>query len=196
MQGLIDFLVSKHKVATLLREKLIFKIVPMMNPDGVFLGNSKVEIVIYKHIYLDVKCRYYRQGSLFGADLNRVWDRATEFLQPTVQTVKDLILSLAASTEQPLDFVLDLHASNSMLGFYVIGNSYDSVFRSVVINLWCGILYNCANCRNERHIVFPKMLAQNCKDFSTQNTMYNKVIRDYLFINVMISGNMGIQRIC
>ena len=28
--------------------------------------------------------------------------------------------------------------------------------------------------RNERHIVFPKMLAQNCKDFSSQNTMYNK----------------------
>ena len=52
------------------------------------------------------------------------------------------------------------------------------------------------NCRNERHIVFPKMLAQNCKDFSTQNTMYNKVIRNYLFINIMISGNMGIQRIC
>ena len=52
------------------------------------------------------------------------------------------------------------------------------------------------NCRNERHIVFPKMLAQNCKDFSTQNTMYNKVIRDYLFINIMISGNMDIQRIC
>ena len=42
-------------------------------------------------------------------------------------------------------------------------------------------MINCDNCRNERHIVFPKMLAQNCKDFSTQNTMYNKVIRDYLF---------------
>ena len=91
---------------------------------------------------MNAKCRYYPQGSLFGADLNRVWDRATEFLQPTVQTVKDLILSLAASTEQPLDFVLDLHASNSMLGFYVIGNSYDSVFRSVVNNLWRGILDN------------------------------------------------------
>ena len=71
-----------------------------------------------------------------------MWDRATEFLQPTVQTVKDLILSLAASTEQPLDFVLDLHASNSMLGFYVIGNSYDSVFRSAVNNL-CGVLQCC-----------------------------------------------------
>ena len=51
VQGMIDFLLSKHKIATQLREKLIFKIIPMMNPDGVFLGNTK--------------------GSLFGSDLNR-----------------------------------------------------------------------------------------------------------------------------
>ena len=29
VQGLIDFLVSKHKIAAQLREKLIFKIIPM-----------------------------------------------------------------------------------------------------------------------------------------------------------------------
>ena len=28
--------------------------------------------------------------------------------------------------------------------------------------------------RNERHIVFPKMLLQNCRDFCPTNTMYNK----------------------
>ena len=31
----------------------------------------------------------------------------------------------------------------------------------------------CPN-RNERHIVFPKMLFQNCRDFCATNTMYNK----------------------
>ena len=31
-----------------------------------------------------------------------------------------------------------------------------------------------SNRRNERHIVFPKMLSQNCKDYSQENTMYNK----------------------
>ena len=63
-QGLIDFLVSKHKIAAQLREKVIFKIIPMMNPDGVFLGNYK--------------------GSLFGADLNRVWDKSSLYLQVIV----------------------------------------------------------------------------------------------------------------
>ena len=109
MQGLIDFLVSKHRIASQLREKLIFKIIPMMNPDGVFLGNTK--------------------GSLFGSDLNRVWDRSSHYTQPTVHAVNQLINNLAACSSQPLDFVLDLHASNSLLGFYVVGNSYDSVFR-------------------------------------------------------------------
>ena len=63
VQGLIDFLVSKHKIAQELREKLIFKVgslrsglgnlirglyvifpfqvIPMMNPDGVYLGNYR-----------------------------------------------------------------------------------------------------------------------------------------------------------
>jgi hypothetical protein len=53
---LIDFLVSKHKIAEELREKLIFKVeffgskystsliaqvIPMMNPDGVYQGNYR-----------------------------------------------------------------------------------------------------------------------------------------------------------
>ena len=37
----MDFLVSKHKIAQELREKLIFKVIPMMNPDGVYLGNYR-----------------------------------------------------------------------------------------------------------------------------------------------------------
>jgi hypothetical protein len=39
--GLIDFLVSSHPIALVLREHITFKIVPMMNPDGVFLGNYR-----------------------------------------------------------------------------------------------------------------------------------------------------------
>lgn len=40
-QGLMDFLVSSHPIAQLLRSYVIFKVVPMMNPDGVFLGNYR-----------------------------------------------------------------------------------------------------------------------------------------------------------
>ncbi|KAL5486391.1 hypothetical protein EMCRGX_G018861 [Ephydatia muelleri] len=40
-QGLLDFLLSQHSTAKTLRDNVIFKIVPMLNPDGVYLGNYR-----------------------------------------------------------------------------------------------------------------------------------------------------------
>lgn len=40
-QGLVDFLVSAHPIAQVLREYVVFKIVPMLNPDGVYVGNYR-----------------------------------------------------------------------------------------------------------------------------------------------------------
>ena len=51
MEGVIDFLMSMDGDACKLRDKYVFKIVPMLNPDGVITGN-------------------YR-SSLGGYDLNR-----------------------------------------------------------------------------------------------------------------------------
>ncbi|KAL4837364.1 hypothetical protein H8958_020995 [Nasalis larvatus] len=39
MKGTLEFLVSSDPVARLLRENFIFKIIPMLNPDGVINGN-------------------------------------------------------------------------------------------------------------------------------------------------------------
>ena len=80
----------------------------MMNPDGVYLGN-------------------YR-GNLLGIDLNRIWDNCSPYAHPTANAVKKLIEELSRS-DQTLDFVLDIHVSNTLLGFFVVGNAYDSVFR-------------------------------------------------------------------
>ena len=129
----------------------------MMNPDGVYLGN-------------------YR-GNLLGIDLNRIWDNCSEHAHPTAHAVKELIEKLSKSGN-PLDFVLDIHVSNTLLGFFVVGNAYDSVFRCgekyrPLISSFSHIFYR-PLFRNERHIVFPKMLSQNCKDYSQENTMYNK----------------------
>lgn len=70
VQGLLEFLIGNHPIAKLLRERFVFKILPMMNPDGVFLGNNRC--------------------NLFGQDLNRTWNIATEYLQPTLCETKKL----------------------------------------------------------------------------------------------------------
>ena len=41
MEGFIDFICSNKSAARNLRNKLEFKIVPMLNPDGVCFGNYR-----------------------------------------------------------------------------------------------------------------------------------------------------------
>jgi hypothetical protein len=57
MKGLLDFLVSSHDIAAELRRRCVFKIIPMLNPDGVINGS--------------LRC------SLAACDLNRRWFGAT-----------------------------------------------------------------------------------------------------------------------
>lgn len=44
MEGLIEFLVSSTREAKHLRESFVFKIVPMINIDGVINGNTRVSL--------------------------------------------------------------------------------------------------------------------------------------------------------
>ena len=51
MQGFLNFIIGPSQQAKELRSKFIFKIIPMINPDGVIAGNYRT--------------------SLGGSDLNR-----------------------------------------------------------------------------------------------------------------------------
>jgi murein tripeptide amidase MpaA len=53
MEGSLKFLLSKTDLAEELLKNFVFKIVPMLNPDGVIHGNYRC--------------------SLLGVDLNRKW---------------------------------------------------------------------------------------------------------------------------
>jgi murein tripeptide amidase MpaA len=44
MQGLLDYLVSDEEGARYLRNNFVFKIVPMLNPDGVIIGNYRCSL--------------------------------------------------------------------------------------------------------------------------------------------------------
>lgn len=75
--GLLELLISSNNIAALLRENVTFKVIPMLNPDGVFLGN-------------------YR-STVMGTDLNRSWHIANQWLHPTVRAVIDMLTILDKS---------------------------------------------------------------------------------------------------
>jgi cytosolic carboxypeptidase protein 2/3 len=71
MKGMLDYLTGASSGATVLRNHFIFKVVPMLNPDGVINGNTRV--------------------NLAGWDLNRKWSNPIEKLFPTIFHLKKLL---------------------------------------------------------------------------------------------------------
>ena len=44
IEGLIDYLVGNEKGSEILRNKFVFKVIPMLNPDGVIVGNYRCSL--------------------------------------------------------------------------------------------------------------------------------------------------------
>ncbi|GCC16833.1 hypothetical protein chiPu_0017362 [Chiloscyllium punctatum] len=74
MKGILDFLLSEEPTAKELRKKCIFKIIPMLNPDGVIVGNYRC--------------------SLSARDLNRNYWNPEQELFPTVWHTKKMVEEL------------------------------------------------------------------------------------------------------
>ena len=69
MHGFIRFLVGSNQVAKQLRQRVVFKIIPILNVDGVILGN-------------------YR-ASFAGVDMNRMFgEHANKRINPETTLVK------------------------------------------------------------------------------------------------------------
>uniref|UniRef100_A0A8C2TD86 AGBL carboxypeptidase 4 n=1 Tax=Coturnix japonica TaxID=93934 RepID=A0A8C2TD86_COTJA len=105
-QGIIDFLVSQHPIAKVLRDHLVFKIAPMLNPDGVYLGNYRC--------------------SLMGFDLNRHWANPSPWAHPTLHGVKQLIVEMYNNPKINLEFYIDIHAHSTMMNGFMYGNIFEN----------------------------------------------------------------------
>ncbi|XP_059952108.1 cytosolic carboxypeptidase 4 [Mesoplodon densirostris] len=102
MKGTLEFLVSSDPVAKLLRENFIFKIIPMLNPDGVINGNHRC--------------------SLRGGDLNRQWLSPSAHLQPTIYHAKGLLHYLGSIGRRPMVFC-DFHGHSQKRNVFLYGCS-------------------------------------------------------------------------
>ncbi|XP_077640554.1 cytosolic carboxypeptidase 2 [Lonchura striata] len=99
MRGFLDFLLSSHEDAQLLRRLFVFKVVPMLNPDGVVVGNSRC--------------------SLAGRDPNRAYGKALPGSFPGVWHLRAMVQRLLAEREVVL--YCDFHGHSRKNNVFMYG---------------------------------------------------------------------------
>ncbi|NXA71961.1 CBPC2 carboxypeptidase, partial [Thryothorus ludovicianus] len=99
MRGFLDFLLSAHANAQLLRRLFIFKVVPMLNPDGVVVGNSRC--------------------SLAGRDPNRAYGMALPGSFPGVWHLRAMVQRVLAEREVVL--YCDFHGHSRKNNVFMYG---------------------------------------------------------------------------
>lgn len=168
LDGLLQYILSPE--AEMLRKHFVFRIVPMLNPDGVIYGNYRC--------------------SLLGCDLNRKWDKPNKFLHPTVYFSKMLIRHMHA--ERKVSLYCDLHGHSRKKNAFFYGCSYKNYEQEGrvknahvrIIPLLCcqkNELFKLKDCRfrmehnkasTARYVVFKEFNIQN--SFTLECSFYAK----------------------
>ncbi|XP_047451247.1 cytosolic carboxypeptidase 2 isoform X2 [Mugil cephalus] len=99
MEGFLDFLLGDSDDAKLLRDMFVFKVVPMLNPDGVVVGNYRC--------------------SLAGRDLNRNYETLLRDSFPCVWHTRNMVERLMAETDVVL--YCDFHGHNRKNNVFMYG---------------------------------------------------------------------------
>lgn len=145
MKGLLDFITGDSGPARELRKKFIFKLVPMLNPDGVVVGNTRC--------------------SLTGRDLNRQYRTVIRETYPSIWYTKLMI-------RRYFLLLLTVFFSAKNKGFFSrlieecgVAMYCDFHAHSRMNNVF---IYGCENRKGyDRHLqeqVFPLMLHKNSAD--------------------------------
>ena len=99
IEGAIKFLVSNEPEARMLRDLYVFKVIPMLNPDGVIVGNYRT--------------------SLGGFDLNRQWMNPTMKNSPEIYSMKDMMRKTMECRKIAL--FVDVHGHSRQKNLFMYG---------------------------------------------------------------------------
>eukprot|EP01062_Namystynia_karyoxenos_P026309 TRINITY_DN2046_c2_g1_i1.p1 TRINITY_DN2046_c2_g1~~TRINITY_DN2046_c2_g1_i1.p1 ORF type:complete len:1113 (+),score=397.60 TRINITY_DN2046_c2_g1_i1:245-3583(+) len=101
-KGIVDFLCDPHDAqARFLRDRIVWKIVPMLNPDGVINGNHRCSLT----------CR----------DLNREWAAPSRIVSPPIFHLKRLMKHIKVSQGRSVLMFCDFHGHSRRMNFFMYG---------------------------------------------------------------------------
>ena len=148
IEGVITNLLSDSKKINLLRAFFNIYIIPMVNVDGVMIGNSVTGVA--------------------GDNFNRMWVQPNEEINLEVFRIKEYMRKLQSSNNEILMF-FDVHATEKKHGVFFYSNSPSLDSKNCVLNE-----ENIEKYMNElgKVLVFPKIFKENSKFFNEKECRY------------------------
>lgn len=147
MKGMLEYLTGPSLDARILRDNFVFKIVPMLNPDGVIVGNYRC--------------------SLAGQDLNRLWDDPSRKMHPTIFFTKSMIRHLL--NDRDVILYIDIHGHSRKKNVFMYGNSEGSSIRE---KIFPGLLCRNSDCFSFDDCCFK---VQKCKESTARVVAYREL---------------------
>ena len=114
VESLILQLLSSGVIGETLRDNFVFYICPMLNPDGVLMGNQR-----YNSLCLD---------------LNRIWKEPTKEKSPTIFAIKKLARDLKGEFKE-IALFLDIHAHSRKFNCFFYSNPLKDKKDHVIVYL-------------------------------------------------------------
>ncbi|XP_070828118.1 cytosolic carboxypeptidase 2 [Chaetodon trifascialis] len=166
MEGFLDFLLGDSEDAQLLRDTFVFKVVPMLNPDGVVVGNYRC--------------------SLAGRDLNRNYKTLLRDSFPCVWHTRNMVERLVAETDVAL--YCDFHGHNRKNNVFMYGcNNRDDA--SVKLHERVFPLMMSKNAANKFSFKSCKFRVQKSKEGTGRIAMWKLGIKNSYTMEATFGGS-------
>ncbi|XP_051915997.1 cytosolic carboxypeptidase 2 isoform X2 [Hippocampus zosterae] len=166
MEGFLDFLLGNSDDAQLLRDTFVFKVVPMLNPDGVVVGNYRC--------------------SLAGRDLNRNYKTTLRDSFPCVWHTRNMVEKLLKQTDVVL--YCDFHGHNRKNNVFMYGcNNQDDDFPKLQERVFPLMLSK--NIRNKFSFQSCKFQVQKSKEGTGRVAMWRLGIKNSYTMEATFGGS-------
>uniref|UniRef100_A0A8C8UP43 ATP/GTP binding protein-like 3 n=1 Tax=Peromyscus maniculatus bairdii TaxID=230844 RepID=A0A8C8UP43_PERMB len=169
MKGFLDYILGDSSDARLLRDTFIFKVVPMLNPDGVIVGNYRC--------------------SLAGRDLNRNYTSLLKESFPSVWYTRNMIHRLMEKREVILYCDLHGHSRKQNIFMYGCDGSHRSKTKGLYLQQRIFPLMLSKNCPNQFSFSACKFNVQKSKEGTGRVVMWKMGIRNSFTLEATFCGS-------
>ncbi|XP_054548661.1 cytosolic carboxypeptidase 3 isoform X3 [Talpa occidentalis] len=167
MKGFLDYILGDSSDAQLLRDTFVFKVVPMLNPDGVIVGNYRC--------------------SLAGRDLNRSYTSVMKESFPSVWYTRNMIRKLMEKREVIL--YCDLHGHSRKENIFMYGCDGGDRCKALYLQQRIFPLMLSKNCPDKFSFTACKFNVQKSKEGTGRVVMWKMGIRNSFTMEATFCGS-------